>query len=132
VVDFDEQTFDKRIVVDEKITSPSATTIWHTGQKGVNVTWEVTPDATGYNGNLLLGWLFANYTEDPNEHLSATPLATGFPLSAGSVSFDIPCSADIPSRDSYIVVLMGDSGNASPQFTIYRDVEACPELLPST
>lgn len=30
---------DKRIVVNPHITYPDETAVWHTGQKGVNVTW---------------------------------------------------------------------------------------------
>lgn len=31
---------------------------------------------------------------------------------------DITLPSDLEPRDDYIIVLMGDSGNASPQFTI--------------
>ena len=30
---------DKRIVINPHITYPDETAVWHTGQKGVNVTW---------------------------------------------------------------------------------------------
>lgn len=43
-------------------------------------------------------------------------LADKFPLTAGTVSFTVP--ADVKQRDDYIVVLLGDSGNASPHFKI--------------
>jgi hypothetical protein len=43
-------------------------------------------------------------------------LASGFKLDAGSQEVKIP--RDLQTRNSYIIVLIGDSGNASPQFTI--------------
>lgn len=56
------------------------------------------------------------------------PLADGFNLTDGKVTVDIPCNNDIKSRNTYIVVLMGDSGNKSNNFTIHREVEYCPNL----
>lgn len=49
-------------------------------------------------------------------------LADGFPLTAGSVSFTLP--SDLAARDDYIVVLFGDSGNASPHFSISPAAQA--------
>jgi hypothetical protein len=43
------------------------------------------------------------------------------------VTFDVPCDKKIKSRTSYIVVLMGDSGNKSAQFAIERDASLCPK-----
>lgn len=43
-------------------------------------------------------------------------LADKFPLTAGAVSFNLP--KNLAARDDYIVVLFGDSGNASPHFSI--------------
>ena len=37
-------------------------------------------------------------------------------MNSGSQPVRIPC--DLETKDSYIIVLMGDSGNASPKFTI--------------
>lgn len=48
--------------------------------------------------------------------LTGWTLANKFPLSAGTVSFTVPAS--LATRDDYIVVLFGDSGNASPHFKI--------------
>lgn len=58
------------------------------------------------------------------------PLADGFNLTDGRVSFDIPCNNEIKSRNTYIVVLMGDSGNKSGNFTIHREIDHCPNLKP--
>jgi hypothetical protein len=43
-------------------------------------------------------------------------LASGFDLNKGSQVVTLP--ADLETKRTYIIVLMGDSGNASPQFTI--------------
>lgn len=56
------------------------------------------------------------------------PLADGFNLTDGKVTVDIPCNNEIKSRNTYIVVLMGDSGNKSNNFTIHREIEYCPNL----
>lgn len=55
------------------------------------------------------------------------PLADGFQLTDGSVTFNVPCDKKIKSRTSYIVVLMGDSGNKSAQFAIERYASLCPK-----
>ncbi|KAF8655828.1 hypothetical protein AX16_002913 [Volvariella volvacea WC 439] len=47
--------------------------------------------------------------------LADAPLAEGFMLRDGQVEITVP---DFPPRDNYIVVLMGDSGNSSPEFRI--------------
>ena len=43
------------------------------------------------------------------------PLAKDFPITAGHTEITVP---SVTTRDSYILVLFGDSGNASPMFTI--------------
>lgn len=43
-------------------------------------------------------------------------LGSGFPLTKGSYEVTLP--SDLEERNTYIIVLMGDSGNASEQFTI--------------
>ena len=49
-----------------------------------------------------------------NEHLANT-LAEDFKMADGNVTFTVP---HVKERDDYVVVLMGDSGNHSPKFTI--------------
>ncbi|KAF7299605.1 hypothetical protein HMN09_00965900 [Mycena chlorophos] len=90
-----------RTVYDPPITTPNAQTVWKAG----NATG--IPD--GVTGMLQLGFL----TSD-SENLS-TILATGFNLSDEKVQITIP---DVVTRTNYILVLFGDSGNASPEFTI--------------
>lgn len=43
-------------------------------------------------------------------------LASGFPLNKGAQSVTLP--SDLETKKTYIIVLMGDSGNASPKFLI--------------
>ncbi|CAD6577392.1 MAG: hypothetical protein CYPHOPRED_000232 [Cyphobasidiales sp. Tagirdzhanova-0007] len=125
------ETFvDKRIVVDPPLTYPNTSAVWYTGQTGVKALWDV-PSYTpaNYTGTLLLGYLDRNDTT-PDEHLFSTPLSTGFDLTAGTVTFDIPCDTNIKSRATYILVLMGDSGNKGAEFTIHRNATACPNFQP--
>lgn len=48
--------------------------------------------------------------------LSDWDLADKFRLNSGSQRITLP--KDLETRSTYIVVLFGDSGNASPEFTI--------------
>ncbi|KZT27405.1 hypothetical protein NEOLEDRAFT_1026610, partial [Neolentinus lepideus HHB14362 ss-1] len=104
-----------RDIWDPPVTSPTGGTVWNVGETQT-VTWDTSSPpsvVTSYNGQLVLGYLDPN---SPGEHLTlGIPLASGFNLTDGKVSFTVP---DVPTRSSYIVVLFGDSGNASPEFTI--------------
>ncbi|KAH8114372.1 hypothetical protein DFH11DRAFT_210849 [Phellopilus nigrolimitatus] len=103
------------IVYNPTITSPLSGTVWNGGEKQ-QVTWSVAdiPDEEkNSTGTLLIGYL-----ENDSENLNiAQPLATGFKLTDAAVSITVPTVAE---RTDYIVVLFGDSGNASPQFTIHN------------
>jgi len=105
----------QRDVVSPPITSPTAGTVWNVNERH-NVTWDtsVIPPGTNNTGMIVLGFVDAN---DPyNEHLDLNdPLAKGFPITAGRALITVP---SVQTRDSYILVLFGDSGNASPKFTI--------------
>lgn len=105
-----------RTVYLPKITYPNASTVWAAGSH-VHVSWNLTdlPSAALKGTGLIkLGHL------DPaseGEHLAQT-LAKNFPLRKGNVTFTLP--KHLASRDDYIVVLFGDSGNTSPKFTIHQ------------
>ncbi|TFY51917.1 hypothetical protein EVG20_g10782, partial [Dentipellis fragilis] len=103
------------VVVAPHITSPTAGQVWKVGSSQ-NVTWDTSAiPATRQNstGTLLLGYQDGL---EGGEHLDiAHPLANYFPLSAGSVQVTVP---NVTARTDYIVVLIGDSGNASPEFSI--------------
>ncbi|KAI0044103.1 hypothetical protein FA95DRAFT_1562597 [Auriscalpium vulgare] len=116
----------KRDVIDPHITSPTAQTIWNVGDK-VTVTWdtsEIPPASSNSSGMLLLGFQTSDSENLDLDH----PLADGFKLVDGSVSFNVP---DVAPKTNYIVVLFGDSGNASPQFSI-TDGIVSPSVTPSS
>ncbi|KAG5644897.1 hypothetical protein DXG03_007449 [Asterophora parasitica] len=109
---------DSRDVVSPPITSPDEHSVWPVGTKQT-VTWEtkdIPPDSqlTNPNGKVVLGHL--GPTGGLNLQLDH-PLAENFKLRVGHVEITVPI---VPPRDDYIVVLFGDSGNASPAFAITR------------
>ncbi|KAF8968952.1 hypothetical protein BDZ97DRAFT_300430 [Flammula alnicola] len=102
------------IVFNPPITSPKASVSWPMGSQQV-VKWDTTDipvQRVNTTGLILLG-----YMENGSENLDIDrPLATGFPINAGSAKVIMP--KDIPARNDYFVVLFGDSGNRSPEFKI--------------
>ncbi|KAI9449834.1 hypothetical protein F5148DRAFT_624021 [Russula earlei] len=103
---------DERIVIAPHITSPNADTVWTPGSDEL-VTWDtsIIPPNGNFTGTLFLGFQTAG-----SENLDvAHPLADGFSLRDGSVHVTCPT---VSAGNNYIVVLMGDSGNTSPQFTV--------------
>ncbi|KAL0082456.1 hypothetical protein F4703DRAFT_1865749 [Phycomyces blakesleeanus] len=105
----------KAVVLNPHIIVPNESTVWKAGGT-FDVKWDTivygSPIAPEVNGTIKLGYLDGT---DINEHLFWT-LASGFPLNTGSQSVVLP--TDLVTKASYIIVLMGDSGNSSPQFTI--------------
>jgi len=102
------------IVFSPQITSPSQGVTWPVGSQQT-VQWDTSAiplEGRNNTGFILLG--FNNGTESENL-LVDQPLAHGFLLTAGSQIITIP---KVPHRTTYFVVLFGDSGNKSPQFTI--------------
>jgi len=116
-----------RDVVSPPITSPTAGAIWNVGQTQT-VTWNTAGlpvNQTNPVGMLVLGYLFNN-----SENLMLnSPLATNINYSTGQVQITVP---NVPTRSDYIVVLFGDSGNASPQFTIINDATSSIPVPPSS
>ncbi|KAJ7781758.1 hypothetical protein DFH07DRAFT_791379 [Mycena maculata] len=90
------------------ITKPTADSVWTVGAVET-VTWNASGIPPGVTGMIQLGYL----TPD-SEHLSLI-LASGFNLTDEEVNITVPA---VVSRTNYIIVLFGDSGNASPEFTI--------------
>ncbi|KAG1879166.1 hypothetical protein F4604DRAFT_1753476 [Suillus subluteus] len=110
-----------RDVVDPPITSPTAGTkqlvTWSTDGLSSNVTNPV--------GMLVLGYMYNN-----SENLMLnSPLATNINYTVGQVLITVP---DVETGEDYIVVLFGDSGNASPEFTIINDSSSSSAPAPST
>ncbi|KAJ6525289.1 hypothetical protein DFH09DRAFT_1188806 [Mycena vulgaris] len=104
-----------RGVYSPSIIKPDGSTKWMRGTE-VNVTWstsDMPKSITNPNGRILLGRLEAGSS---NEHLNLDhPLAGGFNIRDGHLTIHVP---DVPPRGDYIIVLMGDSGNRSPVFSI--------------
>lgn len=113
----DPQQLDKRIVYNPPVLSPSKHTVWHAGRTET-VKWEVDQDeipadAKNYKGTIKLGYLPKNGEGGLNLHWT---LASNFPITDESTDVELP--ADLETRDDYIIVVMGDSGNRSKKFTI--------------
>lgn len=111
------EELEKRIVYNPHITSPTASTVWTAGQQ-YDVTWDASDlpaEAEGYKGLIKLGYLPAN--GDGGENLK-WDLTDGFYIKDGKASVTLP--SDLEERNDYIVVVFGDSGNASPKFTIKK------------
>ncbi|PWN22913.1 hypothetical protein BCV69DRAFT_296881 [Microstroma glucosiphilum] len=118
-LDVMEDSFDllAREVINCKITYPTKKTKWTAGED-VKVTWDPScvkkAKYSKYTGQVLLGYKVAGKS---SYHLRSNhPLADDFLLKNGSVDFTLP--ANLTTRSEYFVVLMGDSGNRSPMFTI--------------
>jgi len=80
-----------------------------------NVTWDTSnfpPEEESKTGLILLGHA-GNNSENLDINL---PLANHFLLSKGCVDITIPFGVE--ERDDFFIVLFGDSGNTSPQFSI--------------
>ncbi|RPD62506.1 hypothetical protein L227DRAFT_485377, partial [Lentinus tigrinus ALCF2SS1-6] len=98
-----------------QLTAPVAGDSWPVGSEQT-ITWDTSdmPSEAEYQtGVLLLG-----YVEDgsSDEHLDIKhPLASGFQIKNGAVNVTVP---EVDPRSDYIVVLIGDSGNASDKFSI--------------
>ncbi|THH28624.1 hypothetical protein EUX98_g5564 [Antrodiella citrinella] len=105
-----------RDVYAPRITEPKTTTVWTSGYMAV-VRWDTSDppkSITNRNGKLVLGYM----DETGDEHLFLAqdkPLATNFNIMAGYAEVEVP---QVPPGKNYIVILFGDSGNRSPEFTI--------------
>ncbi|KAI9508336.1 hypothetical protein F5148DRAFT_1197422 [Russula earlei] len=102
------------IVVTPAITSPTKGSTWKIASNQF-VKWDtsrIPPSASNQTGTILLG--FYNGTRSENLDVDH-PLAQGFKLTTGSQVVTVP---NVPHRTTYFVVLVGDSGDSSPEFTI--------------
>ncbi|KAJ2964886.1 hypothetical protein NQZ79_g317 [Umbelopsis isabellina] len=105
-------------VYSPKILTPNSKSYWRAGQT-YTVVWD--PESAGIEipanvtGSIMLGYLENGNIY--NEHLYWT-LADNFKLVSGSHNITLP--SDLATKHSYIIVLFGDSGNASPEFTIVK------------
>jgi len=91
------------------VTYPHAGTVWYVGQTH-NVTWEVNPHPVNITNSKGIIVLAKGGIEDIDH-----PLASGFNILLGRFEVTVP---DVTPGDDYAIVLFGDSGNFSPNFTI--------------
>ncbi|CDO70317.1 hypothetical protein BN946_scf184843.g6 [Trametes cinnabarina] len=99
---------EKRDVFVPPVLYPHAGTVWTKGQRH-NVTWDTTDapvNITNKVGTILLR---------KGDLTTPLVLAAGFDILLGRIEVTVPWV--IPDSD-YSVVLFGDSGNFSPEFTI--------------
>ncbi|TKY89575.1 hypothetical protein EX895_001360 [Sporisorium graminicola] len=123
----DSVQLEKRIVYNPHITSPTSDSVWTAG-KTYTVTWDVSDipaEAEALKGTIKLGYLPADGSGGENLHWT---LADGFAIKGGQTSVTLP--ADLATRQDYIVVVMGDSGNASNKFTINAAGAASEQVVP--
>lgn len=102
-----------RDVFDPPITFPNQNSVFQAGET-ITVTWDTSsiPAGTTDLGEIAL----AQPTfEDENLDFDH-PLATGFLLTAGQQDITFP--SNLTTASNYALVLFGDSGNISPNFTI--------------
>ncbi|KAE9405677.1 hypothetical protein BT96DRAFT_811941 [Gymnopus androsaceus JB14] len=103
-----------RDVYSPKILTPTTGTVWQANSIA-QVTWDTSnPPAhiTNPQGTIFLAspnstseiWILVNH-----------PLASRVNLTLGLAKIRVP---NVPTGTNYTVVLMGDSGNCSPMFTI--------------
>ncbi|TCD69261.1 hypothetical protein EIP91_008196 [Steccherinum ochraceum] len=108
-------TLEARDVYSPRILDPRSTSVWVAGQSAL-VRWDTSDppsSITNRNGKLVLGYMDEHTA---NEHLFLDqPLATNFDIMKGFQKVRVP---QVPPGNNYIVVLFGDSGNRSPEFTI--------------
>ncbi|KAH8093882.1 hypothetical protein BXZ70DRAFT_1010210 [Cristinia sonorae] len=108
-------TLGQRDVYSPRISDPRTATTWIAGSTAV-VKWDTSDpprSITNRSGKLVLGYIDAR---TDNEHLFLdNPLAANFDIMRGSIKVRVP---QVPPGNNYIVVLFGDSGNRSPEFTI--------------
>ncbi|KAH9950323.1 hypothetical protein B0H21DRAFT_724329 [Amylocystis lapponica] len=97
-----------RDVYTPPVLYPHTGTVWTTGQRH-NVTWS-TADAPVHITNKIGQIQLRDYD-------TSTPLilASGFNILDGRVEVEVPW---VVPGDNYSLVLFGDSGNFSPQFSI--------------
>ncbi|OCH88477.1 hypothetical protein OBBRIDRAFT_780108 [Obba rivulosa] len=91
------------------VTYPHAGTVWYVGQHH-NVTWETAGAPVNITNKIGRVVLAKGGIEDINH-----PLATNFSILDGRVVVKVP---DVEPGNDYAIVLFGDSGNFSPNFTI--------------
>ncbi|EJD40998.1 hypothetical protein AURDEDRAFT_32373, partial [Auricularia subglabra TFB-10046 SS5] len=96
------------VVWDPRILYPKSGVVWVRGQSH-NVTWDTSDAPSQISEQSIIRLRKGDSTQPTN-------LAAGFDLRSGRQQITIP--TNIPAGSNYRVVLFGDSGNWSDQFTI--------------
>jgi hypothetical protein len=91
------------------IISPNASTIWTKGQQ-YNVTWSTS------NAPVNISNGAAVEMGHDGTILTDQVLAKGFDLRQGWVT--VTCPSDLPAGANYSIILFGDSGDQSQQFSL--------------
>ncbi|KAL4248495.1 hypothetical protein ABKN59_007758 [Abortiporus biennis] len=99
---------DRRDVFVPPVTYPHNGTVWKSGQRH-NVTWDTSKAPVNITNSIGFILLRSGEVSTP------VVLADGFNIRTGRVEITVPL---VLTRDDYSLVLFGDSGNFSPQFTI--------------
>jgi len=99
----------KRDAFIPKITFPTSATVWQIGETH-NVTWDISQAPTNitnqFGGRIQLR---------ADGHTTFMVLADNFDILLGTYSITVPW---VITGNKYQLVLFGDSGNFSPEFTI--------------
>ncbi|OBZ68776.1 hypothetical protein A0H81_11344 [Grifola frondosa] len=93
------------------VTYPHYGTVWKIGQHH-NVTWDTSGAPVNITNKFGLVVLAKGGLEDIDH-----PLASNFSILDGRVVVKVP---DVTPGNDYAIVLFGDSGNFSPNFTITK------------
>ncbi|PBK99774.1 hypothetical protein ARMGADRAFT_985691 [Armillaria gallica] len=96
-----------RDVYSPPITSPDANTVW-TVNTTQTVTWDTSNAPVNISNRASIWLRKGDYAFGPE-------LAVDFDLRSGKQDVTVPW---VVEGDDYIIVLFGDSGNWSPEFTI--------------
>ena len=112
-----EVEMEKRIVYNPPVTTPASKQVWYAGREEV-VKWQVDQDkipaeANNFKVTIKLGYIPKN--GEGGYNLKWT-LAKGINITDEEAEVTLP--SDLQTRDDYIIVVMGDSGNRSMKFTI--------------
>jgi len=89
--------------------------VWTIGTK-LNVTWSLADEPVNITngiGMVILAKSQIRFNDAPGGFQD--PLASGFDIRLGTIEITVP---DVTPADDYEVVLFGDSGNISQDFTI--------------
>ncbi|KAJ3877184.1 hypothetical protein F5051DRAFT_409298 [Lentinula edodes] len=98
----------KRDVFVPPITYPTSATVWNNGEIH-NVTWDISQAPVNITNKLGRIQLRQDGLTTP------LVLADGFDILLGTINVTVPL---VITANNYELVLFGDSGNFSPEFTI--------------